>query len=67
LPNATSGGDAASTITLGAFDARVGADAALGPGRLGLEVGYLYAPRAQAAISGNFGGLTITAGYRVGL
>ncbi|HEY2747278.1 MAG TPA: hypothetical protein VGL86_21800 [Polyangia bacterium] len=62
-----SAGSDASTLALGAFEAHVGGDVKLGVGRVLVEAGFLYAPESSGAVVGNFGGLAITAGYRVGL
>jgi hypothetical protein len=41
-----------------------GADLALGPGRVVIEVEYLYTFTRKVDIEGNLGGLLVTAGYR---
>jgi hypothetical protein len=56
-----------STSALGLFTARVGADFDVRRGRLVLEAGYLYAPSSDGGLTGNFGGLSITAGWRAEL
>jgi hypothetical protein len=50
------------TWAVGGF---AGAGVRLGPGRLSAELGYLYAPIANAAASGNAAGLAVTLGYGV--
>jgi hypothetical protein len=44
-----------------------GASTFLGPGRVGLEVGYLHAVVAHAAMTGNLGGLQVSAAYHIDL
>ncbi|MDB4970762.1 MAG: hypothetical protein JWN44_6451 [Myxococcales bacterium] len=63
----TVGGSDATTSVLGAFEAHLGGDVGVGFGRLVVEADFLYAPDSSGAITGNFGGLAVTAGYRVGL
>ena len=59
--------DQVSTGTLGLFAAHLGLDFDVQVGRLLVEGGYFYAPSGDRVVSGNFGGLTVTAGYRVNL
>jgi hypothetical protein len=44
----------------------VGATMPLGPGRAGLELGYLYTPVENDSLEGNLGGFEITAAYHYG-
>jgi hypothetical protein len=67
VSTSSGGGSDASTVGLGAFEAHAGADYALGIGRIAVELGFLYAPEGGGDIRGNFGGLAVTAGYRVAL
>jgi hypothetical protein len=56
-----------TTEVAGAFAARVGTDLDVRFGRVVVEVGYWYAPVSNAVVSGNFGGLSVLAGWRVEL
>ncbi len=66
---ATSSSDGTSTgiAALGAFVGHVGSAVDVGFGHLVVDAGYIYAPRSSGGITGNFGGLAVTAGYQVGL
>lgn len=59
--------DDSSTLALGLFAAHLGADFDVHLGRLLVEASFLYAPGSTGAVSGNFGGLGLMAGYRMEL
>jgi|GEM_PF-3444708 len=52
---------------LGLFGAHLGLDFDVHVGRILVEAGYFYAPSNLHDVSGNLGGLSATAGYRVNL
>jgi hypothetical protein len=56
-----------STMALGLFAVHAGADFDVRFGRLLVEASFFYAPGNDGAVSGNFGGLGLLAGYRVEL
>jgi hypothetical protein len=51
---------------LWAVSARAGAAAAVGPGRLAAELGYLHSDVDEPVLEGNIGGAEFTAGYQLG-
>lgn len=56
-----------TTEVAGAFAARIGTDIDVRFGRVVVELGYWYAPVSDGVLSGNFGGLTALAGWRIEL
>ena len=67
--SATSGAlvQESATMALGLFAAHLGADYDVRFGRVLVEASFFYAPGNDGAVSGNFGGLGLMAGYRVEL
>jgi len=62
-----SAGASAATEVVAAGGGFVAADLRVGPGRLGVEVGYLYGALQGPTVSGNVAGLAATVGYRLEL
>jgi hypothetical protein len=57
-------GQSRTSSPAGLFACGAGADADVRYGRVGIDVGYWYAPLGGPDVAGNLGGLVLTAGYR---